>query len=237
MTMKASSSPLKVSHRTIASAAAEEIRRRIINGEFPGGHQLRQDQLSAELGISRIPLREALVQLESEGLVRILPHRGAVVSELSAEEITELFDLRRLLEPRLLERSAPLLNPSDYMELERNLNEYSDEFKNMNVSRWGQLNTQFHLLLYSKSGLTRTFGIVSLLLQSTDRYTRLQLSLTQASRLRAEKEHKALVDLCRNGEVGRACQLLDEHILGVENELVSFFAKQGGIAPTAVMAP
>jgi DNA-binding GntR family transcriptional regulator len=235
--MKAFSSPFKVSHRTIASAAAEEIRRRIINGEFPGGHQLRQDQLSAELGISRIPLREALVQLESEGLVRISPHKGAIVSELSSDEITELFDLRRLLEPRLLERSAPLLTASDYAELERNLDEYSAEIMKMNVSRWGQLNTQFHLLLYSKSGLTRTFSIVNLLLQNTDRYTRLQLSLSQASRLRAEKEHKALVDFCRSGDVGRACQFLDEHILGVENELVSCFAKQAGVDQASVTAP
>ena len=84
-------SPAPIGHRTMALAAADELRRRVLDGVYPGGHPLRQDALAAELGISRIPLREALVQLESEGLVKILPHRGAVVAEASADEIAELF--------------------------------------------------------------------------------------------------------------------------------------------------
>ena len=96
-------------HRTMASAAAEEIRNRILSGGYPPGVQLRQDGLAADLGMSRIPIREALVQLESEGLLKIVPHRGAIVAQLTVDEIEELFNMRLLLEPFLFKRSAPHL--------------------------------------------------------------------------------------------------------------------------------
>ena len=99
----------EIRHVTMSAAAADKLRRRILDGTLPAGFQLRQDLLAEELGISRIPIREALVQLEAEGLVRIIPHRGAVVSELSLSEIEELFELRALIEPHLLRRSAALL--------------------------------------------------------------------------------------------------------------------------------
>ena len=104
-------------HRTISSAVAEELRRRIVDGEFQSGFQLRQDALAAEFGVSRIPVREALMQLEAEGLVKIHPHRGAIVSELSTEEIEELFELRALLERAPLDR--PLHRLEGLVQVER----------------------------------------------------------------------------------------------------------------------
>src|SRR5688572_3432450 len=86
---------------TVADAATRELRQRIMSGELADGTPLRQDALAAELGVSRIPIREALSRLESEGLVASYPHRGYVVTALSSEEISELFDLRSLLEPEL----------------------------------------------------------------------------------------------------------------------------------------
>jgi DNA-binding GntR family transcriptional regulator len=78
-------------HRTIAAAVAENLRHRILDGDFKAGLPLRQDALANEFGVSRIPIREALMQLEAEGLVKIHPHRGAIVSELSTGEVQELF--------------------------------------------------------------------------------------------------------------------------------------------------
>src|SRR5918997_1165848 len=118
MTLKANLAPAparkSLQHRTISAAVAEELRRRIVDGEFSAGFQLRQDALASEFGVSRIPVREALMQLEAEGLVKIHPHRGAIVSELSTEEVHELFELRALLEPRLLKASAKHLTEADY---------------------------------------------------------------------------------------------------------------------------
>ena len=103
---------------TVAEQAADALRRKIMSGELPEGFSLRQDALATEFGISRIPVREALVQLEGEGLVTIVPHKGAVVSGLSIDEISELFMLRSLLEPLLLKKSAPRLTAEDYAQLD-----------------------------------------------------------------------------------------------------------------------
>ncbi|MET0682032.1 MAG: GntR family transcriptional regulator [Casimicrobiaceae bacterium] len=215
-------------HRTMALAAADELRRRITNGDFPDGFQLKQDALAEDFGMSRIPIREALVQLESEGFVRILPHRGALVSELSPADIRELFELRALLEPRLLRLSAPRLTAADYATLDAINAEYRAEIRAMNRARWGELNTRLHLHLVSKAEQPRTLAIVTALLQNTDRYTRLQLSLTGSGRTRAEKEHVTLVRLCRTGNVNGACELLASHIANAEAMLIAFIKARGG---------
>src|SRR4051812_18183079 len=205
-------------HRTIASAVAEELRRRIVDGEFKSGFQLRQDALATEFGVSRIPVREALMQLEAEGLVKIHPHRGAIVSELSTEEIEELFDLRALLEPRLLKASAPRLTEADYRRLNGILQEYSSELRAMHIGRWGELNTEFHRVLYQHAGQPRSLAIVANLLQESDRHTRLQLSLTHGME-RAATEHAELLELCAEGKIAAACALLKTHIEGAGKSL------------------
>jgi DNA-binding GntR family transcriptional regulator len=205
----------------MSAAVAEDLRRRILNGEFAAGFQLRQDALAEEFGVSRIPIREALMQIEAEGLVKIHPHRGAIVSELSIGEIEELFELRILLEPRLLKASASRLNQADYQSLNGILEEYSSELRAKHVGRWGELNTEFHMLLYRHAEQPRSLAIVANLLQECDRHTRLQLSLTGGME-RAEGEHLRLVRLCADGKVGEACALLEVHIDHVGKSLRQF---------------
>jgi DNA-binding GntR family transcriptional regulator len=205
-------------HRTIAAAVAEDLRQRILNGDFKAGFPLRQDALAGEFGVSRIPVREALMQLEAEGLVKIHPHRGAIVSELSTEEVQELFALRALLEPRLLKASARHLTDADYAELNGILQEYSAELRANHIRRWGELNTAFHTLLYRHAGQPRTLAIVAGLLQECDRHTRLQLSLTDGMK-RAETEHAELLRLCEAGQIAAACALLKSHIEDVGKSL------------------
>jgi len=217
------SQPLRkpLQHRTISASVAEELRRRIVDGEFEAGFQLRQEALAVEFGVSRIPVREALVQLEAEGLVKIHPHRGAIVSALSPAEVEELFALRALLEPRLLKASAPHLTESDYGRLRGILREYSSELHAMHVSRWGELNREFHLVLYQHAGQPRSLSIVANLLQECDRHTRLQLALTDG-RARAEAEHDELLRLCIGGQFGTACKLLKSHIEGAGRSLLKY---------------
>lgn len=214
-----------LTHKTMAAATADELRRRILAGTFTAGMPLRQDALAAELGISRIPIREALVQLEAEGLVTILPHRGAVVSALSADEIAELFELRALIEPTLLRHSAPHLTTADYAELRAMLTEFSAELRAQHVARWGELNTRFHLLLYRHAGRGRMRAMAESLLRGSDLHTRLQLQYTGGQE-RAEHEHAELVRLCEAGKVAEACELLRTHIEYVGEVLGRFLAEQ-----------
>ena len=213
-----------LSRRTTSTTAADEIRKKIFDGELRDGQPIRQDILAAELGISRTPIREALVQLEAEGLVRSEPHKGAVVAGLSPAEIEETFELRELLEPVLLRTSAPRLTEDDFAELASILKEYSGELRTRNVRRWGELNTAFHATLYARADRPQTQAMVARLLNSSDRYTRLQLVMTKGLR-RAEAEHALIVDYCRKGQFDQAVDLLRAHIHHVKTELMRYVTK------------
>src|SRR5438105_1199471 len=113
-----------IQRQTVAGMTIEALRERILRGDYPEGEPLRQDALADDLGVSRIPVREALRQLEAEGLVTFNPHRGAVVSSLSLEEIRELFELRAELETDLIRRATPKMNNDQYARVEELIDEF-----------------------------------------------------------------------------------------------------------------
>jgi DNA-binding GntR family transcriptional regulator len=110
--------PDRLRHKTVAAAVADSLRQQILNGDLPAGAQLRQDALAEAFGISRIPVREALLQLEATNLVKIMPHRGAVVIGLWLQEVEDIFQLRAQPEPELLLLSAPHPTPDDIRSLD-----------------------------------------------------------------------------------------------------------------------
>lgn len=207
-------------HRTLPAAIADALRKAILGGDHKAGDQLRQDRLAEAFGVSRIPVREALIQLESEGLVAMVPHRGAVVTGLSRAEIDDVFDLRVMLEPRLLLHSLPHLAAEDFTRLDALETRFAAALAGGNAEEWGRLNAELHLALYGKAGLPRTLATVVGLLQTSERYTRMQLS--DAARLeRAMAEHHALIGLCRRGEGERAATLLAAHIEAVRRDMLA----------------
>ena len=209
----------QLKHRTLSAAIVDRLRQAILDGTHPAGAQLRQDALADTYGVSRIPVREALFQLEAEGLVRIAPHKGAIVSELSLDEINDVFDLRRILEPRMLAQSARRFDEEDFARLDAIQAQFVAAIAAHDVSRWGLLNADFHMALYAKARQPRTQSIVAALLQTSDRYTRVQLSSTTAMGI-AEQEHAQLIALCRAGEFDEACRFLEKHIESVRTDLL-----------------
>lgn len=216
----------RLEHRTLSSAISARIRQEILDGQHASGTQLRQEALAVAYGVSRIPVREALFQLESEGLVQIVPHKGAIVSGLSLAEVNDVFDLRAMLEVRLLGAALPAMESSDFTRLDAIQGEFVAAVTNRDIRRFGELNADFHLALYTQSRLPRTVQIVGTLLQTSDRYTRLQLSSAPAMQ-RAQQEHQTLIDLCREGRKDDACSLLAAHIEAVRSDLVKLIGKNG----------
>ncbi|HEX7051358.1 MAG TPA: GntR family transcriptional regulator [Longimicrobiales bacterium] len=210
-----------VARRTVAGMTLEVLREKILRGEYPEGAALRQDAVAAELGVSRIPVREALRQLEAEGLVTFSPHVGAVVSTLSLEEIEELFQLRALIEADLLRRAIPMMEQADLDRADEILDQYEAAFRRGDVAAWGALNWRFHATLLSPAERPLTMGIVQNLQNQSDRYMRMQLTLTHGE-TRANDEHRAIAAAARHGEVERACALLTAHITGAGRVLAEF---------------
>jgi DNA-binding GntR family transcriptional regulator len=205
-------------NRTLSAAIVDRLRGAILGGEHAAGTQLRQDALATAFGVSRIPVREALFQLEAEGLVQMLPHKGAVVTALSMAEIDDVFDLRALLEPRLLENSIPRLSDAQFAALDAIQAAFDGIVDSGDVTRSGTLNAEFHMALYAAAELPRTSAVVSALLQTSDRYTRLQLASTRGL-AKAGREHRELLALCRKRDVPAARRLLVAHIEAVRADL------------------
>lgn len=206
--------------QTVTGAAVAELRRRILSGAVAAGDALRQDALAKEFGISRIPIREAFHQLAAEGLVTLHPHRGAVVTSLSASDIAELFDLRAMLEPDLIRRAVPHLLPGDFALAEGILADYETAIRERDLDAWGELNTEYHLSLYRAAGRSQTIELVRVLLANTDRYTRVQLAMSEGAIARARREHAALLALCRAGDAEGAARLTLDHVLAVRQDLL-----------------
>jgi DNA-binding GntR family transcriptional regulator len=206
------SSESAIPRQSLTSAVADRLRDQIIRGEIAEGAQLRQDIIAGQYHVSRIPVREALRQLHAEGLITIVPNRGAIVPELSPSDIEELFAIRALLEPEVLRLSIPRLTPADLGQAEAVLNKYMSELRREeHMENWGRMNWQFHSILYSRAERPHFMSIVRNVNHNGERYTRLQLYLTHGMK-RANEEHHQILKLCRKNEVAAACKLLRQHI-------------------------
>jgi DNA-binding GntR family transcriptional regulator len=212
--------------QTAAIMVANELRRRIMTGALAGGAQLRQENLARELGVSRIPVREALKQLEAEGFVTLIAHKGAVVSVLSIEEISELFDLRSQLESWLLGLSIPRMEESALCQAEQALHAM---IATTAIENWGALNWAFHRALYEASARKETLKILQLIHSRIDRYVRMQISLTTGQE-KAHHEHRLILDYCRARDTARALRVLHQHIEDVKLALQDCLAGLGSDA-------
>lgn len=206
--------------KTTSELVAERLRRWILVGRLADGAQLRQDAIARELGVSRIPVREALKQLEAEGLVTLVSHKGAVVTTLSAATLAEFFDIRVVLEGWVLGLAIPRLRPEDLARAEGLLDRMAADRR---LEEQGTLNWQFHEALYLPSGNEETLKILQRLHLGLDRYVRFQLAVTDGH-ARAEREHREILALCRGGETAAAVQALEQHILGVKAALLAALA-------------
>lgn len=210
--------------QSLASAVAEKLREKIINGDLREGEQLRQDAVAAELGVSRIPVREALRQLEAEGLVRIVANRGAVVSALSPDEINELFELRAVVECYVLRQAIPNMTEEVLREAEAILRKYERAVEQkVDVSSWGDWNWQFHSALYAPANRPTMMALIKTLNNNCDRYTRLHLLFTRNTH-QAGKAHRAVLKACRTGNADVACDALWKHITEAGQYLREFIA-------------
>lgn len=217
--------PKRVQRKTVSMLVLEEVRDQILHGDYAEGTPLRQDAIAAEMGVSRIPVREALRQLEAEGLVTFSPHVGAIVSTLSLDEIREVFELRAVIEADLLRRAFPHLTEVEVERAQEVLEKYEGALAAGDVRAWGALNWEFHSTLYLPDRHPLSVTIVQQLHNHSDRYQRMQLKLTHGE-TRANREHRAILGAVREGEQQHAISLLSSHILGAGRGLVEFLREQ-----------
>jgi DNA-binding GntR family transcriptional regulator len=201
------------------------FRDRILAGTYPPGSALRQDTLASEFGTSKIPVREALVQLQSEGLVDIYPNRGFQVRPLTTSELGEVFSLRMQIEPAAVALGAKLAIAADHAAAGAALDELNDALQAGEFSSSGRLNRAFHLLLIVPRVQPVASDILSRLHTLAQRYV--QAHLRPEGRVkRATREHAALLKAWRLGNSEKTCALIHAHIRSTRDDLARVVAER-----------
>jgi DNA-binding GntR family transcriptional regulator len=207
----------KIGRESMTDRVVQEVRRRIVSGLFPEGTNLRQEWLAAQLGVSRIPVREAIRQLEAEGLVTSETHRGTVVSSLSPLEIEELFEIRVQLETWLFSLAIPRLREADLALAAALTQQAATEGT---AENWGELNWRFHKALYAPAGRTQALRLLRGVHHNANRYVNLHIAVS-ADIPKELEDHRELVALAGRGDVGGGVAMLRTHIDRVSHALLS----------------
>ncbi|MEU6642552.1 GntR family transcriptional regulator [Saccharomonospora sp. NPDC046836] len=212
---------------------ASRIRGRIMSGEIPIGAQLRQAELAADFGVSRTPVREALRQLQSGGLIEVQPNRGAVVRVPAPWEVREAYEVRAQLEALAAARSVSRISDQQLEELRRanqemydnSLAESKGKAAALPVSRLG--NDRFHTLIADISGNARLARVVNDINETFPRNVSAQLIVTDARhRDQNFREHERIIAALAAGDAEAAAAEMREHVVKAGDQLAEWYEKR-----------
>ncbi|MEM7130594.1 MAG: GntR family transcriptional regulator [Chloroflexota bacterium] len=196
------------SHLTSAEKVILALRTAITSGALPAGMQIRQEEIAAQYDVSRMPVREALRQLEAEGLIVIYPGRGAFVNRLSADEIQEIYDIRILLESDALRRAVPVLTPAILAEAETLLSQLAEA---RDGGEFGRIDEAFHAKLYIPAQRPRLLELINTLRNQVTQFLYAAAPM-KAYRDGAMEEHRQILDACHAGDVEGAVTSIKRHL-------------------------
>jgi DNA-binding GntR family transcriptional regulator len=212
------------SHRSLTDVVFERLRDAIIDGHLKAGQWLRQEALAQELGVSQMPVREALKRLVAEGLAVRIPYKGVKVVEFSPEDIVDICTVRLVLEGLAVRLATPLITAKDLERLKENLREAESYIGQDQMARRRQLNTDFHLAICQASGrqyLVRLLEMLWRWFPSVVLYegTFRQKELLLARADREMGEHWAILEALERRDAQQAEEETRRHIRNLSQEL------------------
>jgi DNA-binding GntR family transcriptional regulator len=213
--------------RSTSALVADGIRLAILRGQLAPRQVLKQEELAKQFGLSRVPVREALRQLEAEGLVVSYPHRGTVVVELSPEDIEEVFLIRITLETTVLRLAVPKMAEDDFQKAELVLSQTDND---PNPAHSAELNWAFHERLYAPAGLPRLLNIVKTLNHHALRYHLVGFVAVDFKQ-ESQNGHREILAACRNQDAETAVTALQTHLSESGKAIVSY-VRQTMAGPT-----
>jgi DNA-binding GntR family transcriptional regulator len=199
----------------------QSLRAQIISGTLKPGQRLRQEELSRELDVSRVPLREAMTRLAADGLIVLSPRRGYAVTSLQSNEILEIFELRAVVEEHAAYRAAYARTKEDIAEVERILkaSEAIDLQSGRNIESWLQLNYEFHARIIGASGRNHLARFAGLLRDTVEPYIRVEVNMTGDVE-EAQHDHRQLFAAFRDGDARELARLSRLHVEGTAQRLL-----------------
>lgn len=191
------------------SVIEETLRNAILDGRLPCGTAMRQQELASLFGVSRMPVREALRQLEAQSLLHVVTHKGAVVAPLIEDNSAETYGLRMLLESEALRLSMPLLTDADIAEADALIDALEQE---KDYTEIGRLNRLFHMTLYSKAPNQRLLKLVEHGLNEEERFLRFNLEAMGLGKT-SQEDHRELLNLVAQKKTEQSILTLRNHLM------------------------
>lgn len=215
-------------HSTISKTqyAYEFLRSKILEGVYVPGQRIVIDQIAKELGTSTIPIREAIRNLESDGLIQYKPYSGAIVSAINETEYIEVLSVIAILEGFAASLSARHLTAQNFNELQQ-LNDQMDEaLTNFEFEKFGQLNRKFHAVIFEKCGNTFLIDQIGLAQQRLDRVRRSIFTFVPQRARQSIEEHVAIINLFKeNAPAHKIEEVVRQHRI---NTLIAFQNRKNG---------
>ena len=211
---------LKPEHSTLKDLVAATLRKAILYGDIKPGQQLKQENIASQLGISRMPVREAMSQLENEGLIKNIPYKGCTVSTFTADDIKEIYQIRKVLEGYATELAAMNMTPADIEKLEDLMVKLKDCIEDNDIDSYATWDQQFHNTIFEKSANKRLYQFIQTIWKSFPMY--LAYSIPQRIR-RSFEEQSRILDAIREGDSRKAAQLAGQQIETVYKEMKPHF--------------
>lgn len=181
-----------------------------MSGELAPGQPIRQDSIAQRLGVSRVPLREALKTLEAEGQVVYQPHRGYSVAELSLRDLLEVYRMRQLLEAEAATVATERFTDTDLARIADAQLDVEKAADSDDLVAMIAANRRFHFALLEPSGMPRLLRVVRTLWDATDAYRAVYYN-SDANRARVRQEHDAIVAAAQERRAEDLVRMLDEH--------------------------
>ena len=205
---------------SLGSRVFQRLREDILSGKYKEHDELRENTLGKELGVSRTPVREALRQLELEGLVTIVPNKGAYVTSIKAKDVADIYHVRSMLEGLCARWATEHITEEQIGRLEEILvlSEFHVQRGNGDTAQVSELDGKFHQVLYEASDSR----ILEHVLSDFHKYVQMARRLSVKKKERAEKsiaEHRDILEAIRNKDADLAEKLANQHIMNVMENL------------------
>lgn len=202
-------SPRRLRRETLEQQAYEAIRSAILRGEFPDGERLVQEQLATRLGVSRIPIRDALRRLETDGLVHCDKRGAFFASTFNEQDAREVYALRRLLEPYAAVAALSRIQSAGIMQLEALLADMETAFADGDIESFVAYNRAFHMSLYEASGQRRLQRMIETLWSGAPAMTPILIPERIA---RSIADHRDMMKAVKEHDAEKLSECLLSHI-------------------------
>ena len=215
-------------YKPLRDVVFENLRGAIVEGKLKPGQRLMEVQLAEQLGVSRTPVREAIRKLELEGLVVMLPRKGAYVVNMSLKDVVDVLEIRASLEGLAASLSAERITDEDIKKLESIVEEFENNVDESNVEALLKKDVEFHECIFKSTNNKRLHQLINSLWEQVYRFRVTYIS-DYDSTVNIVEEHKMILDAIKRGDSEMAKKYAMEHIQKAENFMIESTANSKDI--------